>query len=52
MSTTKRVTKKAPEYSVQYQTIKKAAESKWPTWKVTVYNTSIATSVHAKKVAP
>lgn len=45
---TKQVTR-FTDYSASYQTIKEAI-SKWPAWKVTVYNTSVATSNHAKKV--
>jgi len=37
-------------YSSYYQAIRKEATSKWPAWKVTVYNVSVATSNHAKKV--
>lgn len=37
-------------YSHSYQVIRKKAESKWPAWKITVYNVSIATSNHAKKL--
>ena len=38
------------QYSEQYRTIRNEAESKWPEWKVTTYNTSIAISSHAKKL--
>lgn len=37
------------QYSTQYISIRKEVE-KWPAWKVTAYNTSVATSVHAKKI--
>ena len=38
------------QYSEQYRTIRNEAESKWPEWKVTTYNTSLAISSHAKKL--
>lgn len=50
MSEVKKASKKTVQYSAQYKAIKKAAESQWPAWKVTVYNASVATSAHAKKV--
>ena len=37
------------QYSTQYISIRKEVE-KWPAWKVTAYNTGVATSVHAKKI--
>lgn len=46
----KQVQVKVTGYSVCYQTIRKEATSKWPAWKVAVYNASVATSNHAKKV--
>lgn len=39
------------QYSEQYKTIRKEAESRWPEWKVNTYNTSIAISLHAKKLS-
>lgn len=46
---TKQITK-VIGYSSCYHAIRKEATSKWPAWKVTVYNASVATSNHAKKV--
>lgn len=37
-------------YSESYGIVRSAAESKWPAWKVSAYNSSIAISAHAKKV--
>ena len=42
---------KTSSYSKEYLTIRKQAESNWPAWKVSTYNTNFATSKHAKKVA-
>lgn len=39
-------------YSESYTVVRTAAESKWPAWKVSTYNSSVAVSAHAKKVAP
>ena len=54
MSDTKKVyepnERHSSQYSEQYKTIRIEAESKWPEWKVTTYNTSIAVSSHAKKL--
>lgn len=49
MSEAKVLTEKQIQYSSKYIAIKKEVE-KWPAWKVTVYNTSVATSLHAKKI--
>lgn len=38
------------QYSESYTTIRGEAESKWPAWKVSTYNSNIAVSAHAKKV--
>ncbi len=43
--------KYSSQYSEQYKTIRTEAESKWPEWKVTTYNTSIAVSSHARKLS-
>lgn len=43
--------KYSSHYSEQYKTIRTEAESKWPEWKVTTYNTSIAVSSHARKLS-
>lgn len=37
-------------YSDRYNEIRKSV-SHWPTWKVNTYNSMVATSSHAKKVA-
>lgn len=37
------------QYSSQYISIKKETE-RWPAWKVTAYNSSIASSTYAKKI--
>ncbi len=50
MSDTKVMAKQQMQYSPKYTAIRSEAASKWPAWKVTVYNTSVATSAHAKKV--
>lgn len=50
MNDTKVVAKRTGSYSSQYKEIKKQAESTWPAWKITIYNTSVETSAHAKKV--
>lgn len=38
------------QYSDQYKAIRQEAESRWPQWKVNTYNTSIAISLHARKL--
>jgi hypothetical protein len=38
------------EFSNEYRSIRREAESKWPAWKVSTYNVNFATSAHAKKV--
>lgn len=37
-------------YSVDYKSIRKEIELKWPAWKVATYNANFATSAHAKKI--
>lgn len=39
------------KYSPAYSSIRKAAESSWPSWKKEAFNVSFATSAHAKKVS-
>lgn len=50
MNNTKTITSQPKQYSERYTAIRKEAESKWPAWKVSTYNTSVAVSIHAKKV--
>ena len=50
MTDTKQSAIKAYNNSKEYIAIKKDAESNWPAWKVSIYNSSIAVSAHAKKV--
>jgi GH35 family endo-1,4-beta-xylanase len=55
MSSTKTIDKQqsinqSKEYSKEYNSIRKEAESKWPAWKVSTHNVNFATSAHAKKV--
>ena len=38
------------QYSEQYTRIRKEAETKWPGWKVTIYNACFAVSSHARKL--
>lgn len=38
-------------YSSDYESIRREAESKWPEWKISTYNTNFATSAHARKLA-
>lgn len=38
------------EYSNDYKLIKAEIESNWPSWKINVYNSKFATSVHAHKI--
>ena len=38
------------QYSEQYKAIRQEAESRWPQLKVNTYNTSIAISLHARKL--
>lgn len=38
------------QYSERYNTVRGEAETKWPAWKVSTYNSNIAVSAHAKKV--
>ncbi len=42
--------RRSSEYSKEYNSIRKEAESSWPAWKVSTYNANFATSAHAKKV--
>ena len=51
MNNTKTANSQQRQYSDRYTAIRKEAESKWPAWKVSTYNTSVAVSVHARKVA-
>lgn len=37
------------QHSSQYITIRKEA-AQWPAWKVAAYNSSVATSIYAKKI--
>lgn len=37
-------------YSEQYRMIRNEAETKWPAWKVSIYNTCFAVSSHARKL--
>lgn len=50
MSDTKKVTGSSQQYSERYSAIRRDAESKWPEWKVSTYNASVAVSAHAKKI--
>lgn len=38
------------KHSERYISIRSKAETKWPAWKVSTYNTNIAVSAHAEKV--
>lgn len=38
------------QYSESYTTIRGEAETKWPAWKVSTYNSNIAISAHARKI--
>ena len=38
------------QYSERYTAIRSEAETRWPAWKVSTYNSNIAVSAHAKKV--
>jgi hypothetical protein len=40
---------KVENYSPIYSTIRKTAETSWPAWKKETFNTSFATTAHAKK---
>jgi len=51
MNTTKTTSSQSKQYSDRYTAIRRDAESKWPAWKVATYNSSVAVSIHAKKVA-
>ena len=37
------------QHSLQYIAIRKET-AQWPAWKVTAYNSSVATSIYAKKI--
>ena len=37
-------------YSVAYRSIKEEIETTWPAWNVALYNSSVSTSKHAKKL--
>lgn len=49
MSETKKSKDTVVRHTDQYFTIKKEIEA-WPAWKVSVYNSHMATSVHAEKL--
>lgn len=51
MSNTLAAANQTKQYSDRYSEIRKEAESKWPAWKVSTYNSNIAVSAHAKKVS-
>ena len=50
MTSTLKPLRSQRSYSKSYTVIRTAAESKWPAWKVSTYNSSVAVSAHAKKV--
>jgi transposase len=50
MNETKGSISQEEEYSENYSKIRKEAESKWPAWKISTYNASVAVSTHAKKI--
>lgn len=41
--------KDSVNYSDEYLRIRKEAESKWPAWKISIFDSSVAVSAHAKK---
>ena len=50
MSNTKQPDEKMQGNSKEYKAIKQKVETTWPSWKISVYNTCVAVSAHAKKV--
>lgn len=52
MTSTSDVIRSQRSYTESYRLIQSAAKSKWPAWKVSTYNSSVAISIHAKKVSP
>ena len=50
MSDTKTISNQPKQYSERYAAIRKEAESRWPAWKVSTYNSNVAVSAHARKV--
>lgn len=49
MNNVKTTNNETVQYSSQYISIRKEA-AEWPAWKVTAYNTSVASSAYAKKI--
>ena len=41
---------KKEQYSDKYIAIRAQAETTWPAWKITTYNTNVAISAHARKL--
>ena len=50
MSNTKQLERNTQGNSKEYKAIKHKVETTWPSWKISVYNTCVAVSAHAKKV--
>ena len=44
-------TKLRESYSESYKSVRTDAELRWPAWKVSTYNSNVAVSAHAKKLA-
>lgn len=42
--------KDSVKYSDEYLRIRKEAESKWPAWKISIFDSSVAVPAHAKKI--
>lgn len=50
MNDNDKATKDSVKYSDEYLRIRKEAESKWPAWKISIFDSSVAVSAHAKKI--
>lgn len=45
-----KTTEKKEQYSEKYIAIRTQAETTWPAWKISTYNTNVAVSAHARKL--